>query len=99
MRVASSSLSRSAEARARAFACGAIPLPRRWQRVKSRSAGSWPDQQITLRQAPIVADSLQLFTLAGSSWQAWTLVNDFGASTRTDYHFVVLDAETGAITF
>jgi hypothetical protein len=55
-----------------------------------------PDQEIELPNAPVT--SVDVWTLAGSSWQQWTQRDDFDAATRLDYDFV-LDAATGELQF
>jgi hypothetical protein len=57
-----------------------------------------PSQQATLPQAPVLVDSLHLYTHRGDIWQEWTRREDFDASVRTDFHFV-LDATNGEIAF
>jgi hypothetical protein len=57
-----------------------------------------PDQQVSLRQAPVDTVSLELYTLSGTTWQQWTARDNFDASSRTDADFV-LDPTSGSITF
>jgi hypothetical protein len=57
-----------------------------------------PAQVVKLRQPQVDADSVSVYTLTGTVWQAWTARDDFDSSTSTDFHFV-LDAVSGAITF
>ncbi len=61
-----------------------------------------PDQEVTLRDAPVIGDSVRLYTLAGTgptlAWREWTRRNDFDAASRTDGVFV-LDPTTGGVTF
>jgi predicted phage baseplate assembly protein len=95
-----------------AFTSGAGPMLRVWTyTAPGASAGEitldveeagigagLPDQQVLLRTAPLDVASVELYTLAGSVWQQWTIRDDFYASTRTDVHCVV-DAVTGVVTF
>jgi hypothetical protein len=55
-----------------------------------------PDQEVTLPDAPMQAESLRLFTQQGNAWQPWTRRDDLDASARTDFHFV-LDATSGRL--
>jgi hypothetical protein len=57
-----------------------------------------PDQQIALRDAPVDAATVRIYTLAGTDWREWSPRNDFDASTRVDADFV-LDATTGQVSF
>jgi predicted phage baseplate assembly protein len=57
-----------------------------------------PGQVFVLRQPQADASSVSVYTLAGAVWQQWSARNDFDASTRTDFHYV-LDAASGTITF
>lgn len=57
-----------------------------------------PLQQYTLPQAPILPDSLHLFTEELGQSVEWWLRPDFDASRRSDRHFL-LNATTGAIAF
>jgi hypothetical protein len=65
--------------------------------LAGRGAGT-PDQHLMLLGAPIDIETVRLYTHAAGTWQKWTQRNDFDASIRTDYHFV-LDAMTGEIKF
>ena len=58
----------------------------------------FPNQHVTVPDAPVIASSFRLYTLDHGAWQAWELRQDFFASQRTDRH-AVLNATTGAITF
>lgn len=57
-----------------------------------------PEQEVTLRDAPVEAASVRVYTLSGAGWQEWERRNDFDASGREDYHYV-LDATTGEVRF
>lgn len=57
-----------------------------------------PEQKVSLRDAPVDLSTVQLFTHSGTDWHEWTRRNDFDASSREDYHFV-LDATTGEVQF
>jgi predicted phage baseplate assembly protein len=57
-----------------------------------------PNQQVVLRQSELDAASLEVYTLRGSTWTAWTARPDFDSSSRVDYHFVA-DFATGTVTF
>jgi predicted phage baseplate assembly protein len=95
-----------------AFGTGAGPMVRVWTyTAPGASAGEitldlelagigtgLPDQHVTLREAPLDAPSVELYTLTGAVWQQWTVRNDFDSSSRTDFHFVI-DATTGTVTF
>ncbi|WP_431257235.1 putative baseplate assembly protein [Roseateles chitinivorans] len=53
-----------------------------------------PSQRLTLAQRPVVEASLRLFTVEDGHPRAWTRVDDFSASSRTDAHFT-LDPTSG----
>lgn len=57
-----------------------------------------PNQEFTLREAPVYESSLQLFTFEGNEWRIWQLRPDFGASARVDLHYR-LDPSLGQVTF
>jgi hypothetical protein len=57
-----------------------------------------PRQRMSLRQSPVQVESLRLFTHANNLWFEWLRRDDFDASVRTDFHFV-LDPMSGEITF
>jgi predicted phage baseplate assembly protein len=57
-----------------------------------------PLQQYTLPHAPILPDSLHLFTEEPEQRSEWWLRPDFDASRRSDRHFL-LNAPTGTIAF
>lgn len=57
-----------------------------------------PDQQVSLAHAQVQESSPEVYTLAGTGWQQWSRRNDFLASSRTDYNFV-LDPTTATVTF
>jgi len=48
-----------------------------------------PKQEHTLPRAPIVQESLRLFTLESSDWREWERRSDLDASGVDDAHFVV----------
>jgi hypothetical protein len=58
----------------------------------------FPDQQVTLPDAPVEPNTIRVYTLEKSSWHVWKLREDFLSSTRRDFH-VVLDSTTGILTF
>ena len=58
----------------------------------------FPNQQLTLPDAPVVSSSFRLYTLESNHWQHWKLRQDFEASTRNDFH-AVLDPSMGTVTF
>jgi predicted phage baseplate assembly protein len=58
----------------------------------------WPDQQRALSERPVVASSLQVYTVEDGAWRAWRAQPDFDASGRADADFV-LDAQAGVLTF
>ena len=57
-----------------------------------------PAQQVTLPNAPVIPESVRLYTQEKSNWHAWELREDFFASTRRDPH-AVLDPTSGLVTF
>jgi len=57
-----------------------------------------PTQQFVLSQPQADPTSAGLYTLTGSVWQQWIARDDFDASTRTDFHYV-LDPVSGTATF
>jgi predicted phage baseplate assembly protein len=57
-----------------------------------------PDQQIVLRDAPVDASTVRVYTLSATDWREWTRRNDFDASTRMDANYV-LDSTTGQMRF
>lgn len=57
-----------------------------------------PNQEFTLREAPVLESSLQLFTFERNEWRVWQLRPDFDASTRVDLHYR-LDPSLGQVTF
>lgn len=63
-----------------------------------------PHQKMTLPAFPVQQASLKLFSLennqnlASSRWQTWQRQEDFVASKRSDFHFV-LDPTNGEISF
>jgi len=56
------------------------------------------NQQLSLPEAPVHAESLLLYTHDGEAWDEWTRRNDLDASSRTDRHFVV-EETNGQIHF
>jgi hypothetical protein len=61
-------------------------------------ANGQPGQQVTLPEAPVQVESLQLYTHIGDVWQVWTRRDDMDASRRTELHFT-LDATSGDLLF
>src|SRR6185437_5675686 len=57
-----------------------------------------PAQQLTLPTAPVVRNSVRIFTQERNSWHTWKLQEDFLSSTRRDAH-AVLEPTSGVITF
>ena len=63
-----------------------------------------PHQKMTLPASPVQQSSLRVFSLennqnlASSRWQSWQRQEDFVASKRDDFHFV-LDPTNGEISF
>lgn len=55
-----------------------------------------PSQRLTLAQRPVVEASLRLFTVEDGHPRAWTRVDDFSASSRSDAHFT-LDPTSGEV--
>lgn len=58
----------------------------------------WPNQRVTLPQAPVQVTSFRLYTHTGDAWQEWTGRDDLDAPGRTDFHFV-LDPTSGEMLF
>lgn len=58
----------------------------------------FPDQQLTLPEAPLARSSFRLYTLEENKWRPWELRHDFDASTRKDFH-ALLDPASGTVTF
>jgi hypothetical protein len=48
-----------------------------------------PHQEVALRDAPVSAPSLDVFTLENDVWRVWRRRNDFDPSTRRDADFVL----------
>jgi hypothetical protein len=57
-----------------------------------------PSQKVMVSQPQVDAASIDAYTLTGNVWQEWTARDDFDASSRTDFHFV-LDPVSGVVTF
>lgn len=57
-----------------------------------------PAQQLTLPTAPVVRNSVRIFTQEKNSWHTWKLREDFLSSTRRDAH-AALEPTSGVITF
>ncbi|MBB3293355.1 putative phage baseplate assembly protein [Mitsuaria sp. BK045] len=55
-----------------------------------------PSQRLTLAQRPVVEASLRLFSVEDGHPRAWTRVDDFSASSRSDAHFT-LDPTSGEV--
>ncbi|MDH0867504.1 baseplate J/gp47 family protein [Mitsuaria sp. GD03876] len=55
-----------------------------------------PSQRLTLAQRPVVEASLRLFTIEDGHPRAWTRMDDFSASSRSDAHFT-LDPTSGEV--
>lgn len=57
-----------------------------------------PEQRFNLSQPQVQVDSLEIYTHREGVWQAWTRRDDFDASGRLDFHFV-LNPTNGEVTF
>ena len=58
----------------------------------------FPNQQVSLPNAPAQQSSVDLYTLEDATWYQWKLRGDFDASTCKDFD-AVLDPASGTITF
>lgn len=57
-----------------------------------------PDQRVVIPDAPLVAESVRVFSLEDGTWRSWTARRDFDASTRADAH-VVAEPTSGEVRF
>ena len=57
-----------------------------------------PAQEARLREAPVVADTVRVFSLEETGWREWDRRNDFLSSGRADAHYR-LDPTAGIVLF
>ena len=57
-----------------------------------------PLQTSTLRPSPVVAGTVNVYTMEENGWNSWTIRDDGDASGRTDRH-VLLAGDAGVLTF
>ncbi len=61
-------------------------------------ANGFPNQTVVLPDAPVVRESVRLYTLEQNQWLSWKLRYDFDSSSRRDFN-VQMDPSTGNVTF
>ena len=82
------------------FVAPTVTLPGEitWELIPAGVGTGLPGQAAALPEAPVLVDTLRVYTHDGTAWQEWTRREDFMASRRTDFHFAV-DATSGIVTF